>query len=135
MFYCDCQKFNLTPVAFLFFDSWWQAEEYLPAALNQEYGKLQKRILSQVYFRDFVHRYWRAFKNEAPKFSKIYHTLAITIYHYCNLDLVVTIVKIIQNIFENAKNKIFFEKLGTCEEGGAHFRISFWHLLMNLKNK
>ena len=105
MFYCDCQKFNLTPVVFLFFDSWWQAEEYLLAALNQEYGKLQKRILSQVYFRDFVHRYRRAFKNEAPKFSKIYHTLAITIYHYCNLDLVVTIVKIIQNILENAKNK------------------------------
>ena len=23
----------------------------------------------------------------------------------------------------------------TCEEGGAHLRISFWHLLMNLKNK
>ena len=23
----------------------------------------------------------------------------------------------------------------TCEEGGGHLRISFWHLLMNLKNK
>ena len=23
----------------------------------------------------------------------------------------------------------------TCEEGGAHLRISFWYLLMNLKNK
>ena len=23
----------------------------------------------------------------------------------------------------------------TCEEGGAHLRISFWNLLMNLKNK
>ena len=23
----------------------------------------------------------------------------------------------------------------TCEEGGAHLRISFWHLLTNLKNK
>ena len=22
----------------------------------------------------------------------------------------------------------------TCEEGGAHHRISVWHLLMNLKN-
>ena len=22
-----------------------------------------------------------------------------------------------------------------CEESGAHLRISFWHLLMNLKNK
>ena len=22
-----------------------------------------------------------------------------------------------------------------CEEGGAHLRIYFWHLLMNLKNK
>ena len=26
-------------------------------------------------------------------------------------------------------------KLHTCEEGGAHLIISFWHLLMNLKNK
>ena len=26
------------------------------------------------------------------------------------------------------------EKSHTCEEGGAHLRISFWHLLMNLKN-
>ena len=26
-------------------------------------------------------------------------------------------------------------KSHTCEEGGAHLRISFWHLLMNLKNK
>ena len=29
----------------------------------------------------------------------------------------------------------FFEKLHTSEEGGAHLRISFWHLLTNLKNK
>ena len=27
------------------------------------------------------------------------------------------------------------KKLHTWEEGGAHLRISFWHLLMNLKNK
>ena len=27
------------------------------------------------------------------------------------------------------------KKSRTCEEGGAHLRISFWHLLMNLKNK
>ena len=26
------------------------------------------------------------------------------------------------------------EKSHTCEEGGAHPRISVWHLLMNLKN-
>ena len=26
------------------------------------------------------------------------------------------------------------KKSHTCEEGGAHLRISFWHLLMNLKN-
>ena len=26
-------------------------------------------------------------------------------------------------------------KSHTCEEGEAHLRISFWHLLMNLKNK
>ena len=28
-----------------------------------------------------------------------------------------------------------YKKSHTCEEGGAHLRISFWHLLMNLKNK
>ena len=29
----------------------------------------------------------------------------------------------------------FNKKSNTCEEGGAHLRISFWDLLMNLKNK
>ena len=27
------------------------------------------------------------------------------------------------------------KKWHTCEEGGTHLRISFWNLLMNLKNK
>ena len=35
-------------------------------------------------------------------------------------------------------NELFNEshrgKSHTCEEGGAHLRISIWHLLMNLKN-
>ena len=31
--------------------------------------------------------------------------------------------------------KILKKKSHTCEEGGAHLRISFWHLLMNFKNK
>ena len=31
--------------------------------------------------------------------------------------------------------KTSVEKLHICEEGGAHLRISFGHLLMNLKNK
>ena len=32
---------------------------------------------------------------------------------------------------------LFFQikKSHTCEEGGAHLKISFWHLLMNMKNK
>ena len=29
----------------------------------------------------------------------------------------------------------FKKKSHTCEEAGAHLRISFWNLLMNLKNK
>ena len=34
------------------------------------------------------------------------------------------------------KNTIVLQiKSHTSEEGGAHLRISFWHLLMNLKNK
>ena len=33
-----------------------------------------------------------------------------------------------------AQKEIFLEKLHTCVEGGAHLRISAWHLLMNLKN-
>ena len=28
-----------------------------------------------------------------------------------------------------------YKKSHKCEEGGAHLRISFWHLSMNLKNK
>ena len=27
------------------------------------------------------------------------------------------------------------KKPNTCEKGGGHLRISFWHLFMNLKNK
>ena len=27
------------------------------------------------------------------------------------------------------------KKSHICEESGAHLKISFWHLLMNLKNK
>ena len=37
--------------------------------------------------------------------------------------------------FKKLRLHIDKEKSHTCEEGGAHFRISFWHLLMNLKNK
>ena len=34
------------------------------------------------------------------------------------------------------KNKLNqIKKSHTCEEGGTHLRNSFWHLLMNLKNK
>ena len=28
----------------------------------------------------------------------------------------------------------FYQKPQTCDEGGVHLGISFWHLLMNLKN-
>ena len=31
-------------------------------------------------------------------------------------------------------NKSLTEKSPTCEEGEAYVKISFWHLLMNLKN-
>ena len=34
----------------------------------------------------------------------------------------------------NAHSDIY-KKSHTREEGGAHLRISFWYLLMNLKNK
>ena len=30
---------------------------------------------------------------------------------------------------------MFEEKSHTCQEGGVHLRISFWHLLMNLKKQ
>ena len=40
------------------------------------------------------------YHRQAPKF----HTLAITIYHYRNLDLVVATAKIVQNILETTKN-------------------------------
>ena len=30
---------------------------------------------------------------------------------------------------------LLLKKSHTCEEGGAHLTISFWHLFMNLKNK
>ena len=36
-----------------------------------------------------------------------------------------------QYISQNSNNSK--KKSHICEEGGAHLRISFWHLLMNLK--
>ena len=33
------------------------------------------------------------------------------------------------------KYQFLIKKSHTCEEGGTQLRISFWHLLMNLKNK
>ena len=47
-----------------------------------------------------------------------------------------------KNFCQNMNNNNFFnvgiskfEKSHTCKEGGAHLRISFWHLLMHLKDK
>ena len=39
------------------------------------------------------------------------------------------------NYNNNIKIKCDTKKSHTCEEGEAHLRISFSHLLMNLKNK
>ena len=36
-----------------------------------------------------------------------------------------------KSVFSNVLIKL--EKLHTCEEGGAHLRISFWHSLMNIE--
>ena len=36
---------------------------------------------------------------------------------------------------QNTKRRMETKKSHRCEEGGTHLRISFWHLLMNLKNK
>ena len=35
----------------------------------------------------------------------------------------------------SSHNNYLHKKSHTCEEGGAHLRSSFKHLLMNLKNK
>ena len=35
---------------------------------------------------------------------------------------------------ENDTVEITIKKPYTCKEGGAHLRISVWHLLMNLRN-
>ena len=38
------------------------------------------------------------------------------------------------NLPEKLKNKFLLEKKShTCEQAGAHLRISFWHLLMNFE--
>ena len=36
--------------------------------------------------------------------------------------------------FPAEKESMYEKKSHTCEEGGAHLRISVWHLLMTLKN-
>ena len=38
----------------------------------------------------------------------------------------------LSRIFQKQKRN---KKSHSCEEGGAPLRISFWHLLINLKNK
>ena len=41
---------------------------------------------------------------------------------------------LLQELFWFKKIKATQKKSHACEEGGAHSRISVWHLLMNLKN-
>ena len=41
----------------------------------------------------------------------------------------------VQKLWSNNFNFTMIKKFHTCDEGGAHLRISFWHLLMNLKKK
>ena len=43
--------------------------------------------------------------------------------------------KKVSKYIDNQLQPYVKKKSHTCEEGGAHIRISFWHLLMNLKKK
>ena len=47
------------------------------------------------------------------------------------MDHEITTTTEIRKAIMGMKNK----KSHICEKGGAHLRISFWYLLMNLKNK
>ena len=52
---------------------------------------------------------------------------------YLKFDTISELVKNINNLLHKKifKFKLEEKKSHTCEEGGAHFRVSVWHLLMN----
>ena len=50
-------------------------------------------------------------------------------------DQLVSNIIIRLQVREILNNENVDKKLHACEEGGAHLRISFWYLLINLKNK
>ena len=53
-----------------------------------------------------------------------------------NLSRTITYIsKIKFQIMIKKTSRLLPEKLHICEEGGAHLRICFCHLLMNLKNR
>ena len=79
-------------------------------------------------------KYWEVFLGLEAKYKWIknlnIHTVNLLrnkYYHEIFIDRVLNKLK----SFCESINK----KSHTCEKGGAHLRISFWHLLMNSKNK
>ena len=61
------------------------------------------------------------FENQSV-FSKYYHSWPYFLFPFSTVSI---------NRHEIPISSL---KSHACKEGGAHFRISFWHLLMNLKN-
>ena len=76
------------------------------------------------------------FQDKLPSLKKIYgkYTLNILHLYFSSLKSDRSIPQV--NFLKRSTNEVQKQKKShTCEEGGAHLRISFWHLLMNLKNK
>ena len=65
----------------------------------------------------------------AKTFEKDTHFLHILYFRNSHL------LPLEKEIFCSKKSLVLSIKSQTCGEGGAHLRNSFWHLLMNLKNK
>ena len=51
-------------------------------------------------------------------------------FNHCNLSNMKSLVGILISF---TQERIIKKHTQTCEEGGAHLRISFWHLLMNFE--
>ena len=89
---------------------------------------LEKEMLGSTYVKLLValakistkiHLYSLSNVSLRSRNSKLYSATSLVNCIFLVLSIFIYIVK----------------KSHTCEEGGAHLRISFWHLLMTLTNK
>ena len=108
--------------------------DHLPQflAIEDFYNLSPPSTIDKLTFWDFKNLN----QNEFEKHIKSINWSLATKNNNLNLGLETFLCLFDKMLDKHAHFKTFTKKKShTCEEGGAHLRIFFWHLLMNLKNK